>query len=1185
MDRLTDITALSILVAVGGPLRPRVAARLGPDHPEVGIILALGRRRDLSCPLLLRRPLAWWPRRLRRQVGRSLVALRRLGRQPAHAPPGPRPVALHPGELRAAQRLARAQHRGRTSRWACGSWSGRSPRSASLMPISLGGLAVREASLAALLAPFGVPLALGVADSLLWQTVSDRRRPDRRADLDPAPRPPARRARTRPACTAPSARRGDAWLSPPRSSSSAPARRGSARPISCGRRGRARVTVLEQNPVVGGNAGSFELDGLRLDYGSHRLHPACDPDILADIRALLGDDLLDRPRHGRISLRGKWIHFPLKPADLLLRSSTGGSRSAPCGDMAAKALGRRRPEGDTFASVLMANLGPTICEEFYFPYARKIWGREPEELSGIQARRRVSAGSFGKLMRKVASAAARAQAAGRGAVLLSPPRLRPDQRGLRRGRREARRGVPDGMAGHRAGAARPARAPWRVEAERPAESRTARGRLRLVHHPDHGAGPRDRPRGAGGGARPRPAPSTTGRCCWSTWSSTSQQFTEFDAHYFPGADIRITRLSEPKNYAARAEPAEPAPCSAPSCPAPRTIAVWGMSDAELGAAGGRRPGAGRDSAARARPSRCTPGACAQAYPIYLTGYEVPFGILDRWVETLPRLLSYGRQGLFAHDNTHHALFMAYARWTAWRTAGSTEERWAGTGRCSRRTWWRTDPDELLPANGGPVPALPHLLDGLRAPLRDRLRPRALPGRQHRGGPRLPAGPVLRPARRHLQEPAQRHSAGRPPRRQPRHLDGRRDPLLLSCPVVDGRGRELAAPARPRRHDTAVYHDDPRRRRVEFYQKIRQRGSTSASAWCGASRWSSAWRRSRAASVVAHVRPPGRGWASPPGRALGLSLLYAFGTPVFFRTAYLNQNLGLGLFSLFAFALLWNPGGRCRWRSAPASSWRACWGGLPSSATTAGADPVGLLGSMPGGRQADHPGPQAAGGTRSGTPPARSRAPAAVVVPVGQLRQPVPARRRHWMPPVEWVDVGYQGVGGFSSELLRHAAARPPVRPARSRRRSLLLAFVGARCSPGGGRASSPAGKSLVCLGARRCSSCSSARSSTPGCNGSPASATWPRSSRSCSWLRSRCSLRLPRARDLRHCPGSVTLSLVARHGPKPGHGLDNVEQAFLAGFQLPWLTVLGKPRPSTPPGSSESPSACPALVLAGVRSS
>ena len=46
----------------------------------------------------------------------------------------------------------------------------------------------------------------------------------------------------------------------------------------------AYVTVVEQRDVPGGNAGSFEIGGQRLDYGSHRLHPACDPAILNDIR-------------------------------------------------------------------------------------------------------------------------------------------------------------------------------------------------------------------------------------------------------------------------------------------------------------------------------------------------------------------------------------------------------------------------------------------------------------------------------------------------------------------------------------------------------------------------------------------------------------------------------------------------------------------------------------------------------------------------------------------------------------------------------------------------------------------------------------------------------------------------------------------------------------------------------------
>ena len=41
-----------------------------------------------------------------------------------------------------------------------------------------------------------------------------------------------------------------------------------------------------------------------------------------------------------------------------------------------------------------------MCERFYFPYARKLWGLEPEEISGEQARRRLSADSPAKLERR-----------------------------------------------------------------------------------------------------------------------------------------------------------------------------------------------------------------------------------------------------------------------------------------------------------------------------------------------------------------------------------------------------------------------------------------------------------------------------------------------------------------------------------------------------------------------------------------------------------------------------------------------------------------------------------------------------------------------------------------------------------------------------------------------------------------
>ena len=50
----------------------------------------------------------------------------------------------------------------------------------------------------------------------------------------------------------------------------------------------------------------------------------------------------------------------------------------------------------------------------------------------------------------------------------------------------------------------------------------------------------------------------------------------------------------------------------------------------------------------------------QAYPIYTRNYSQHFDRIDQWLNSLDGLVTFGRQGLFAHDNTHHALAMAYA---------------------------------------------------------------------------------------------------------------------------------------------------------------------------------------------------------------------------------------------------------------------------------------------------------------------------------------------------------------------------------------------------------------------------------------------------------------------------------------------------------------------------------------------
>lgn len=442
-------------------------------------------------------------------------------------------------------------------------------------------------------------------------------------------------------------------------------------PAGCGgafqlrRLDRATVTLVEKQDTVGGNAASFQWGGQWLDYGSHRLHHTVAPEVLADIKEMLGADFGDFSRHGRIRLRGQWLHFPIKSGDLLRRLDKGFALGM-ARDMVTTRL-FRGPAGDTYADVLLANLGPTMSQHFYFPYGRKMWGREPAELSGIQARKRVSAGSFSKLIRRLL------KPVGGGNYYYMREGYGQISRAYARRASELGAELAIGW-----GATRIERSPepgytWRVTITRDGEERrldcdhiwstipiTLLARLMSV--------PEDSP-------VMQAAAQIRYRAMALVYVQLPvQQFTTTDAHYFPEENVRITRLSEPKNYFRSVEPrGTTVLCGEYPCDLGDEI--WQATDQELA----RRMA--RDAATAGIPFPAEPIAVMvrrlpQAYPIYLNGYEVPLGILDRWSTEQPNVLVYGRQGLFAHDNTHHALYMAYAAADCLEAGGHNAARWA-----------------------------------------------------------------------------------------------------------------------------------------------------------------------------------------------------------------------------------------------------------------------------------------------------------------------------------------------------------------------------------------------------------------------------------------------------------------------------------------------------------------------------
>jgi protoporphyrinogen oxidase len=426
------------------------------------------------------------------------------------------------------------------------------------------------------------------------------------------------------------------------------------------------VVVLERSDRPGGAAGSFEVAGVRVDFGSHRLHSRIDAAILSDLVELLGDDLQRRPRNGRIRLAGRWIAFPLKVGDLLRRLPPSFALATARDALTAWA---RRPRDDSFAEVLRAGLGPALCRTFYWPYARKIWGLDPSDIDGEQARRRVAASSPGKVLRKL----------------------------IGRDRQ------PDFFYYPSAGFG----STWDVLADAAAahgaEFRYGTAARRIIFTDDGVCVETDS--GAIEGLRlwstiplpalariaePPPAEpvlKAAGRLAFRAMVLVyvvvpTERYSAFDAHYLPEAYTPVTRISEPKNYRDGPDPTDRTVLCA-EIPCALGGETWSLDDDALACVVlDALEGSGLP---RPRIEGVEVRRLPHAYPIYERGYATAFEALDEWATGVPRLLTFGRQGLFAHDNSHHALAMAWAAADALQPDGGFDEAAWGRARARFQT--------------------------------------------------------------------------------------------------------------------------------------------------------------------------------------------------------------------------------------------------------------------------------------------------------------------------------------------------------------------------------------------------------------------------------------------------------------------------------------------------------------------
>ncbi len=169
VDRLLDVLAISLLAAIGAVLVPRsldaqsrqvfwwLAALAVTGMLGLGLLAAAFRAR-------------WFSRRKRRKLVKLRQAVRAMARRPGRVA-AVLLIALGTQGSFALLNLG-------IGRW-CGlqvgvevwlfAWS--LGKVSAMLPVTQGGIGVREAALAALLKPFGVPAVLSVAVGLVWEVV------------------------------------------------------------------------------------------------------------------------------------------------------------------------------------------------------------------------------------------------------------------------------------------------------------------------------------------------------------------------------------------------------------------------------------------------------------------------------------------------------------------------------------------------------------------------------------------------------------------------------------------------------------------------------------------------------------------------------------------------------------------------------------------------------------------------------------------------------------------------------------------------------------------------------------------------------------------------------------------------------------------------------------------------------
>ncbi len=160
------------------------------------------------------------------------------------------------------------------------------------------------------------------------------------------------------------------------------------------------VTLLEKEAVCGGQSITFRKDGYAYDLGPHNIHSKRDS-IIRFLEQTLGEELVQHDFRAEIYFRRHRIAYPFEGKDILAAIPWGTAGACALSFFLARfrsLFAAKYKDDGTYRTWIINRFGKRFYDIFFGPYSEKVWGIPPGELSSIICEKRIAVTSIIELL-------------------------------------------------------------------------------------------------------------------------------------------------------------------------------------------------------------------------------------------------------------------------------------------------------------------------------------------------------------------------------------------------------------------------------------------------------------------------------------------------------------------------------------------------------------------------------------------------------------------------------------------------------------------------------------------------------------------------------------------------------------------------------------------------------------------